>query len=80
LKQFHITKILLCSFFYNAYQLNNEIERSRKEWICHWKIKFSGEHCHSVKCNVGVGFSKCWFAVVTDVAVVVTAREIASHG
>ena len=36
--------------------------------------------CHSGKCNVGVGFSKCWFTVVTGVVVVVTVREIASHG
>jgi len=67
-------------FFYNANQLNNEIERNRKELICHWKIKFDGEHCHSEKCNAGVGFSKCWFAVVTSVAVVVAAREMVSHG
>ena len=67
-------------FFYNANQLNNEIERNTKEWICHWKIKFSGEHYHSRKCNAGVGFSKCWFAVVTSVTVVVAAREMVSHG
>jgi len=78
IEQFHITKTLLC-LFYNAHQLNNEIERNRKEWICHWKIKFGGEHCHSGKCNSGVGFSKCWFAVVTGIAVVVMTREIVSH-
>ena len=67
------------TFFYNANQLDNEIERNRKEWICHWKIKFVGEHCHSKKCNAGVDFSKCRFTVVTIVAVGIAAREMVSH-